>query len=91
VAFSLCDLFSCDCVVNRRPFSHHAEVFLNLQKLLQRQGPGLADCLLDGQDTDIMVTDPQMVALGFNVRVCNLVVEELRTLGKALDPPVVVI
>ena len=75
----------------RRPFGHGIEVRRNLEQRIEHQRPGLGDGLLHRQHADEVIADAEVIALGFDVGVDHLVVEKLRVLRLARNPPVVVV
>jgi hypothetical protein len=82
------DLFSGLRHRQRHPLGHDIEVRGDFEELIQHKGPRLADCFLHGEDTDEMVSHSQVVALGLDVRVDNLIVKELIGVRLTRDPPV---
>ena len=72
-----------------RPFRNDSEVGRDLQQRIERQGPRFGDGLFHRQHPDDVIADAQMIALGFDVRVDDLIVEELRGLRLARNAPVV--
>jgi len=77
VAPAFRDFFASGSVINGDPLADHAEVCLNLQQLLQYQRFRLADRFFDREDSDEVIANPQMIAFGFNIRIGNLVIEEM--------------
>jgi hypothetical protein len=75
----------------RRPLGDDIEVGRDLQQRIEHQGPRLRDGLFHRQHTDEVIADAQMIALGLDVRVDHLIVEKLRGLRLARNPPVVVV
>ncbi|MGC2367180.1 MAG: hypothetical protein WA555_19395 [Candidatus Sulfotelmatobacter sp.] len=91
VASALVHLFAGLVCRERCPLGDHIEVGRDLQQRVQYQGPRLGDGLFHRQHTDDMITDPQMIAFGFDVGVGHLIVEELRGLRPTGNTPVVII
>ena len=73
----------------RRPFRNDSEVGRDLQQRIERQGPRLGDGLFHRQHPDDVIAHAQMIALGFDVGVDDLIVEELCGLRPARNAPVV--
>ena len=75
----------------RRPFGHDVEVGRDLQQCIEHQRPGLRDRFFHRQHANEVVAHAQMIALRFDIRICDLVVEKLRGLWFARNAPVVVV
>ena len=74
-----------------RPLRDDIEVGRYLQQHIEHEGPCFGDGLFHRQHTHNVIADPQMVAFGFDVGVDHLIVEKLRGLRPARNPPIVVI
>jgi len=75
----------------RSPLGHNVEVRGDLQQLIQNKGPGFSDRLLHRQHADKVIAHAEMIALGFNVGIDNLIVKKLRRLRPSGDTPLVVV
>ena len=89
VAAALVDFLAGLVRRERRPFRNDSEVGRDLQQRVERQGPRLGDGLFHRQHADDVIADAQMIALGFDVGVDDLIVEKLRGLRLARNAPVV--
>ena len=89
MAAALVDFFAGLVRRERRPFRNDSEVGRDLQQRIERQGPRFGDRLFHRQHPDDVIAHAQMVALGFDVRVDDLIVEKLRGLRLARNAPVV--
>ena len=64
------------------------EASRNLQQRVEDKGPRLGDSFLHRQHTNNMVANSQMIALRLDVGIDDLIVEKLRALWIARNPPV---
>jgi hypothetical protein len=91
VAAALVDFFAGLVRCEWRPLRDHSEVGPDFQQRVQRQGPRFSYGLFHREYADDVIAHAQMIAFGFDVRVDDLIVEELRGLRLARNAPVVVI
>ena len=78
VAAALVHFLACFVGSQRRPLGYDVEVRGDLQQLIQNKGPGLGDSLLHRQYADKVIAHAEMIALGLNVGIDNLIVKKLR-------------
>ena len=89
VAAALVDFLARLVRCKRRPFGARHRSCRDLQQRVEHQRPRLGDGLFHRQNANKVVADAQMIALGFDIGVDDLVVEKLRGLRLARDAPVV--
>ena len=63
-----------------RPLRHYTEIARNLEQRIEHQRPCFGDGLFHRQHADEVIAHAQMVALGLNVRIDDLIIEKLRAL-----------
>ncbi len=75
----------------RFPLRNDIEIRRNLEQRIERQRARFTDDFFHRQDAHEMIANPEMIPLGFNIRVDDLVVEKLGVLRVTFDAPAIVI